>query len=81
MTYHAKVISGGKVVIPVDIRRELGIRDGDTLVVDRTEDGGVRMMTFQQVVRDSQEKARAIFGADYSVDAFLQERRTDWGEE
>ena len=38
-------------------------------------------MTFQQVVRDSQEKARAIFGADYSVDAFLQERRTDWGEE
>ena len=24
MTYHAKVISGGKVVIPVDIRRELG---------------------------------------------------------
>ena len=25
MTYHAKVIAGGKVVIPADIRRELGI--------------------------------------------------------
>ena len=38
MTYHAKVIAGGKIVIPADLRRELGIRDGDTLVVDRTDD-------------------------------------------
>ncbi len=81
MTYHAKVIAGGKIVIPADLRRELGIRDGDTLVVDRTDDGGVRLMTFQQVIRESQEKARAIFGEDYTVDAFLRERRADWGEE
>ena len=81
MTYHAKVIAGGKVVIPADIRRELGIKDGDSLVIDRTEDGGVRLMTFEQTVRQAQAKARAIFGADYSVDTFLKERRADWGEE
>ena len=81
MTYHAKVIAGGKVVIPADLRRELGIKDGDTLVVERSDDGGVRFITFAQAVRNSQAKARAIFGPDYTVDTFLQERRADWGEE
>ena len=31
MTYHAKVIAGGKIVIPAEPRRELGIKDGDVL--------------------------------------------------
>ncbi len=81
MTYHAKVIAGGKVVIPATIRRDLGIKDGDSLVVDLTDDGGVRLMTFEQSVRNAKAKARAIFGDDYTVDTFLKERRADWGEE
>ena len=81
MTYHAKVIAGGKIVIPADLRREFGIKDGDTLILERDEDGGLSIMTFEQAVRDSQRRARAIFGADYSVDQFLKERRADWGEE
>ncbi len=81
MTYHAKVIAGGKIVIPADLRREFGIKDGDTLIVERGDGGGLSIMTFEQSVRDSQRRARAIFGADYSVDQFLRERRADWGEE
>lgn len=81
MTYHAKVIAGGKIVIPAELRRDLGIRDGDTLVLARDADGGLSVRTFDQVVRDSQRRAREIFGADYSVDQFLAERRADWGEE
>lgn len=81
MTYHAKVIAGGKIVIPADLRREFGIKDGDTLIVEKGDSGGLSIMTFEQSVRDSQRRARAIFGADYSVDQFLKERRTDWGEE
>jgi AbrB family looped-hinge helix DNA binding protein len=81
MTYHAKVIAGGKVVIPADLRREFGIKDGDTLVIGRAEDGGLSVRTFDQVVRDSQRKARNIFGAGYTVDQFLAERRADWREE
>lgn len=80
MTYHAKVIAGGKVVIPADLRRELGIRDGDTVLFDRGENGELSIRTFAQVVRDTQTRARRIFGADYSIDQFLAERRADWGE-
>lgn len=81
MTYHAKVIAGGKIVIPADLRRELGIKDGDSLVLARHEDGGLTIKTFAQVVSDSQRKAREIFGADYTVDQFVAENRADWGAE
>ncbi len=81
MTYHAKVITGGKVVIPAELRREFGIRDGDSLVFARSEDGGISIKTYAQVVADGQRRFRAMVGEDYSVDQFLRERRADWGEE
>ncbi len=81
MTYHAKVIAGGKIVIPAELRREFGIKDGDSLVVTRDDVGGLSVRTFDQVIRDSQRKAREMFGADYTVDQFLAENRADWGEE
>lgn len=78
MTYHAKVITGGKIVIPADLRRELQIKDGDSLVFERDEAGAVTMRTFLQVVRDEQRKFRAMVGPTYSVDDFLADRAVDW---
>lgn len=77
MTYHAKVIAGGEIVIPADLRRELGIKDGDTLVIERMSQGGAAVRTFEQVVRDAQHKTRAIFGPTYTVDQFIAESRAD----
>lgn len=81
MTYHPKVIAGGKIVIPAHLRRELGIKEGDSLVMERQSDGSLSLRTFAQVVRDNQLRAREIFGADYTVDQFLAENRADWGPE
>lgn len=81
MTYHAKVIAGGKVVIPAGLRREFNIKEGDSLVFTPGADGSISVRTFDQVIRDGQRAFRAMVGADYSVDQFLRERRADWGEE
>lgn len=81
MTYQAKVISGGKMVIPADLRREFGIKDGDSLVIDRDGCGGIVMKTFEQVVREEQAAFRVAVGPSYSVDQFLADRRIDWPEE
>jgi AbrB family transcriptional regulator, stage V sporulation protein T len=81
MTYHAKVIAGGKIVIPAELRRELGIKDGDSLVIERDEGGNLLLKTYAQVVKEVQTKFRAMVGPDYTVDQFLQERRADWGED
>ncbi len=58
MTYHAKVIAGGKIVIPADLRRELGIKDGDMVVIDRDANGGMILRTHAQVVREVQDVFR-----------------------
>lgn len=35
MTYSAKNIAGGKIVIPAELRRELGVNAGDTVLIER----------------------------------------------
>lgn len=81
MTYHAKVFAGGKIVIPAALRRELGIREGDSLVIERREEGGLTLKTFADVVREEQQAFRAAVGPNYSVNQFLADRRNDWPEE
>lgn len=81
MTYHAKVIAGGKIVIPADLRREFGIKDGDSVVLERADDGTISLKTFSQVVREEQARFREVVGPDYTVDQFLRDNRADWGEE
>lgn len=80
MTHHAKIIAGGKVVIPADLRRDLGLKPGDTVVFEREGDALV-LKSYLQVVREVQAEFRKMVGDDYSVDQFLAERKADWGEE
>ena len=78
MSHHAKLIKGGKVVIPADLRREFGFEDGDTLVFERGENGLV-IKTYEQVVREIQAEFRALLGegAGSMVDKLIAERRAE----
>jgi AbrB family transcriptional regulator (stage V sporulation protein T) len=82
MTYQAKVIAGGKVVIPADLRRELGIKDGDSLVVERDPAGGIVLKTYAQVVEEVQARFRELrndlpAARGSVVDELLAERREE----
>lgn len=83
MTYHAKVISGGKMVIPDDLRREFGIKDGDSLVVERDPSGGMTVKTYSQVVREVQRDIAAMSKpyAGSVVDELLADRRAEAARE
>ncbi len=77
MTYHAKVIAGGKIVIPAELRRELGISEGDILVLDRNEDGSLAVKTHAQVIREGQQRIREMIKRPFTVDDFIAEKRTE----
>jgi len=77
MTYHAKVITGGKIVIPADLRRELGIADGDTVIIARDKAGSLSIKTHAQVVSEGQRAYRAMLDAPFTVDEFIADRRRD----
>ena len=78
MTYHAKVVSG-QILLPPELRRDAGIEDGDSLVVELNPDGGLTMKTYAQVVREVQSEFRSMAKpADRNlVDELLAKRRAD----
>ena len=79
MSYHAKIITGGKVVIPADLRRELDVKDGDSIVIERQGDVFV-VKSYRQVVREVQAEFKRLMPNPGTVDEFLAERRSMWGD-
>ena len=77
MTYHAKVIAGGKIVIPAEFRRALGIADGDSVLIARDAEGGLSIKTHAQVIADGQRAFRAMLKRPFTVDDFIADRRAE----
>jgi AbrB family transcriptional regulator, stage V sporulation protein T len=80
--YSAKLIKGGKIVIPAELRREFGLKEGDTLVLER-EGGGIAIKSYEQVVREVQAKFKAMLGGQSRsmVDELIAERRAEAARE
>jgi AbrB family transcriptional regulator, stage V sporulation protein T len=76
MSYHAKLIKGGKVVIPAELRREFGFSEGDSLVFERDGDHLVLRST-ESLLRDIQAKVKAGLKRPLTVDSYLREK---WAE-
>ena len=53
-----KVSGAGRVVLPAELRKELGIADGDEVIFSRT-DYCIRITTLDQAIRQAQETATA----------------------
>jgi AbrB family transcriptional regulator (stage V sporulation protein T) len=82
MSYHAKLIKGGKIVIPAELRREFGFNEGDTLVFER-EGNSLVIKTYEQVVREVQSEFKAMLGDPRRsmVDELIAERRAEAARE
>lgn len=82
MTYSAKIIKGGKIVIPAELRRELGFAEGDRLVLER-EGEALVIKSYRQIVREVQEAFRPFKPQDGSslVDELIAERRKEAQQE
>jgi AbrB family looped-hinge helix DNA binding protein len=81
MTYHLNVAPNGRVVLPAEVRKRLGLSEGGDLLMEETPDGLV-LRTVAQAVAHAQAIARRYLAdkPDVSVDAFLASRRADSGE-
>jgi AbrB family looped-hinge helix DNA binding protein len=81
MAYHLTVASNGRIVLPVDVRKRLGLLEGGGLVMEETPDG-LLLRTVAQSVAHAQAIARRYLAdrPDVSVDAFLANRRAESGE-
>jgi AbrB family looped-hinge helix DNA binding protein len=77
MSHEAKVIAGGKIVLPAKVRRSLGIEVGDSVLIDERE-GYMVITTRQRRLRDlQQEFRRRVPDGPSLADALLAERRSE----
>ena len=76
MSYHAKLIKGGKVVIPAELRRQFGFNEGDSVVFEKDGDRLV-LKSRASLLGDIRAKVRAGLTKPVSVDSYLRDK---WAE-
>ena len=70
-----KIVSGGRLQLPVDVRRALSLSDGDIMQIE-VVDGEIRLRPQRDAVRRIQERMRAYIIEGHSVvDELIAERR------
>jgi AbrB family looped-hinge helix DNA binding protein len=81
MTIQVTITANGRMSLPADIRKRLGLSAGGALLVEETADG-VILRTPAQSIAHAQALAQhyAKGKADASVEAFLARRREASGE-
>jgi AbrB family looped-hinge helix DNA binding protein len=72
-----KMSEGGRVVIPVEIRRELALKEGDSVLWD-FKDGVATLTTRLAQLREAQAMVRRYVPASVSwADELIAERRAE----
>jgi AbrB family looped-hinge helix DNA binding protein len=81
MTLQINITPNGRMSLPADVRKRLGLSGGGAVYLDETEDGVV-LRTANQAVARAQALAKQYTAGnpDASVDAFLARRREESGE-
>jgi AbrB family transcriptional regulator (stage V sporulation protein T) len=68
----------GRIVIPAEIRAELGLEPGTSVSLRVAEDGSLQVSTFRQSVKRVQELVRQRTGGRKGIlDEFIAERRRE----
>jgi AbrB family looped-hinge helix DNA binding protein len=81
MTIHIPVAANGRISLPADVRKRLGVARGGALLLEETGDGVV-LRTVSQSIKHAQKLSQRYTAKHdgATVDAFLAQRRDDSGE-
>jgi AbrB family looped-hinge helix DNA binding protein len=81
MTIQVSITPNGRMSLPADIRKRLGVAGGGALLVEETPDG-VILRTVAQSIAHAQAIARKYSAGnpDMSVDTFIANRKAVSGE-
>jgi AbrB family looped-hinge helix DNA binding protein len=73
----ARLGEGGRIVIPAEYRKALGVRAGDELILS-LEEGAVRILTPREAIRRAQAAVRSHVPPGRSLaDELIVERRQE----
>ena len=74
---HVKIAPGGRVVLPAEFRKALGVSVGDSVVIE-LRDGELRLRSLDAAIRRAQERVRRYVPEGVSLaDELIRERREE----
>ena len=79
-TIVVKIGQGGRIVLPAQIRKALGVTTGDDLIL-ALSDGEVRMFTRREAIRRAQGMLKHLAPGRSLVDELIAERRAEAANE
>ncbi|RSU79038.1 AbrB family transcriptional regulator [Sphingomonas sp. S-NIH.Pt3_0716] len=82
MTIQVNITPNGRMSLPADLRKRLGLSDGGAVFLEETADGVV-LRTAAQAVAHARAIAKRYTESrkgEASTDAFIAQRRTESGE-
>ena len=72
-----KIAEGGRVVIPSEFRKSLGLEIGDEVIL-ALEEGSIRLLTQKEAIRRAQALVRSKVPAGRSLaEELIEERRRE----
>jgi AbrB family looped-hinge helix DNA binding protein len=72
----AQVSAGGRIVIPAEIRRKMGIHSGDQVILSY-HDGELHISTRKQRLKQAKAIVKACAGNISLVEQLIEERRAE----
>ncbi|HWL68503.1 MAG TPA: AbrB/MazE/SpoVT family DNA-binding domain-containing protein [Geminicoccus sp.] len=82
MAVRVRIAPNGRVSIPVELRRALGVESGGDVLME-VHDGELRVIPFTEKIRRIQERFREIAGDqldEISSEDFLAWRKRQWND-
>ncbi|MEM9803945.1 MAG: AbrB/MazE/SpoVT family DNA-binding domain-containing protein [Cyanobacteria bacterium P01_D01_bin.56] len=77
MYFHGKISDRGRIVVPAQLRRSLGLNSGDDIVL-REHNGGLHVISLQQAIKRVQHLAREKIPSDVNLTSeLLKDRRAE----
>lgn len=82
MLYKVEILKGGRITLPIKLRREWNLSDGDALFLEQTE-GLCKIKTTEDAIAEAQEAVKKYLADDsVSLNEELQNmRRTEFQQE
>jgi len=75
----AQVSAGGRIVIPAEIRRKMGIHSGDQVILSY-HDGELHIATRKQRLKQAKAIVKAYAGDISLADELIEERKAEADE-
>jgi bifunctional DNA-binding transcriptional regulator/antitoxin component of YhaV-PrlF toxin-antitoxin module len=80
-TTHGKMVDGGRIIVPAEFRKAMGVAPGDTLVMD-LDGEELRIRSQRAVLREIRERWMSLVPPGISlVDELIAERRAEAARE